>query len=114
MNNALWNKCQTSGYHFIDNNNITTEKLWKDGFYLANSGKGIIIKNFVQSLNSSHFFNKTTKSSDSVLVSERENISDKSNKSLSPVLRNCESKSESGCSNKSNFTDTKVELQEIK
>ena len=43
VNNALQNKCQTSGYQFIDNNNITTEKLWKDGIHLANSGKSIII-----------------------------------------------------------------------
>ena len=27
VNNALQNICQTSGYQFIDNNNITTEKL---------------------------------------------------------------------------------------
>ena len=59
VDNALQNKCQTSGYRFIDNNNITTETLWKNGLHLTNSGKGIIINNFVQSLNSS-FFNKTT------------------------------------------------------
>ena len=46
---ALRIKCQTSGYHFIDNSNITTEKLSKDGFHIANSGKGIIINNFIQS-----------------------------------------------------------------
>ena len=55
VNNTPRNECQTSGYHFIDNNNITTERLWKDGLHLTNSGKGIIINNFVQSLNSSHF-----------------------------------------------------------
>ena len=55
VNNALQNTCQTSGYHFINNNNITMEKLWKGGFHLTNSDKGIIINNFVQSLNSSHF-----------------------------------------------------------
>ena len=27
MNNALRNKCQTYGYHFTNNRNITTEKL---------------------------------------------------------------------------------------
>ena len=46
------------GYHFIDNNNISTEKLWKDGLHLTNSGKSININNFVQSLNSSHFLTK--------------------------------------------------------
>ena len=39
---------------------------------------------------------------------------DKSNESLSSVLCNSESKSESGCSNKGNFTDAKVGLQEMK
>ena len=29
VNNALRNKCQTSGYHVIDNNNIITEKFGK-------------------------------------------------------------------------------------
>ena len=57
MNNALRNKCQMSGYHFIDNNSITTEKLWKNGLHLTNSGKGIT-HNFVQTLNSSHFLRK--------------------------------------------------------
>ena len=57
VNNTLRNKYQTSGYHFIHSNNITTEKLWKDGLNL-NSGKGIIRNNFVQSLNSSHFLTK--------------------------------------------------------
>ena len=37
VNNALRNKCQTSDYLFIDNNNIATEKLWKDGLHLRNS-----------------------------------------------------------------------------
>ena len=58
MNNALRNKCQTSGYHFIYDNNITMEKLWKDGLHLTNSGKGIVINDFVQSFNSSHFLTK--------------------------------------------------------
>ena len=39
---------------------------------------------------------------------------DRSNESLSSVLCNSDSKSESGCSNESNFTDAKVGLQEMK
>ena len=31
VNSAQRNKCQIYGYHFIDSNNIKTEKLWKDG-----------------------------------------------------------------------------------
>ena len=49
VNNSLRNKYQTYGYHFVHNNNIITEKLWKDGLHLTNSGKGIIINNYVQS-----------------------------------------------------------------
>ena len=45
--------------------------------------------------------------SDPVLVFEREN------EYLSSVLCNSISKSESGCLNKSNFTDAKVGLQEM-
>ena len=77
VNNALRNKCQTYSYYFIDNNNITKEKLWKNSLLLTNSGKGIIINSFVQLLNSSHFFNKTTESSDSVLGFERECLGQK-------------------------------------
>ena len=58
LNNTLRNRCQTSGYHFIDNNNITTGKLWKDGLHLTNSGKGIITNNFVWFLNSGHILTK--------------------------------------------------------
>ena len=47
VNNALRNKCQTSGDHFIDNDNITPEKLWKDGLPLTSSGKDIIINSLV-------------------------------------------------------------------
>ena len=38
VNNALRNKCQTYGYHFIDNKNITPEKLRKDSLDLTNTG----------------------------------------------------------------------------
>ena len=31
VNSAQRSKCQIYGYHFIVNNNIKTEKLWKDG-----------------------------------------------------------------------------------
>ena len=41
VKNALRSKCHTSGYHYIDNNKITMEKLWKDGLHLTNYGKGV-------------------------------------------------------------------------
>ena len=31
VNNAIQNKCQTFAYHFIDNSNVTTDTLWKNG-----------------------------------------------------------------------------------
>ena len=49
-----------------------------------------------------------------MLVFERGNVLDKSSESLSSVLCNSKSKSETSWSNKSNFTDAKVGLQEIK
>ena len=58
MNKALRKTSQTSAHHVIDNSNITTEKLWKDGLHLTNSGKLIVISNFVHSLNSSNFLRK--------------------------------------------------------
>ena len=48
---------------------ITTsqrKKFGKDGLHLKNSGKSIIIKKFVKSLDSNHFFIKATESPDSV------------------------------------------------
>ena len=57
VNNALRNKCQTYGCHFIVNN-ITTEKRWKDVLHVTNFGKGIIINTCVQSLSSIHFSTK--------------------------------------------------------
>ena len=46
LNSDLIND-QTYGYHFIDHNNITMEKLWKDGLHLTNSRKCIVINSFV-------------------------------------------------------------------
>ena len=43
VNNALRNNRQTFGYQFFNNNNITTEKLWKIGLHIMDS------------LNSGHF-----------------------------------------------------------
>ena len=47
VNNDLQNKSQTS-----------IKQLWKDGLNLTNSGKGIIINNFVLYLNNNHFLIK--------------------------------------------------------
>ena len=58
VNKALRKTSQTSAHHVIDNSNITTEKLWKDGLHLTNSGKLIVVSNFVHCLNSSNFLRK--------------------------------------------------------
>ena len=50
VSKALRKTSQTSAHHVIDNSNITTEKLWKDGLHLTNSGKLIVVSNFVHSL----------------------------------------------------------------
>ena len=47
VNNDLQNKSQTS-----------IKQLWKDGLHLTNSGKDIIINNFVLYLNNNHFLIK--------------------------------------------------------
>lgn len=50
----------------------------------------------------------------STLYFERKNLLERSNESILSVLRNSESKSERGFSNKSNFNDAKIGLQKIK
>ena len=39
------------GYSFIDNNNVSSENLQQDGLHLNNSGKGVLLKNHVITLN---------------------------------------------------------------
>ena len=46
VNKALRNKFQKYRYNFIDDNDITMEKLWKDGLHLTNSGECVIISDF--------------------------------------------------------------------
>ena len=53
VNNILQDKCATHQFHFIDNLNIKKEHLWKDGLHLNQSGKDLLMNNFLCSLNNS-------------------------------------------------------------
>lgn len=52
VNNAIGKNCQTFGYLFIDNSNVTTDT----GLHLTNSGKGIILNNFIHFLSNLYVF----------------------------------------------------------
>ena len=39
------------GFGFINNINITSQYLWKDGLHLIESGKVILANNFIHSIN---------------------------------------------------------------
>ena len=40
---------------FIDNSNVSSENLWQDGLHLNNSGKSVLLNNYVVALNDSYF-----------------------------------------------------------
>ena len=46
---------QKHGYSFIDNSNVSSENLWQDGLHLNNSGKSVLLKNYVVTLNELFF-----------------------------------------------------------
>ena len=53
LNSSTKVLCQKHGCSFIDNSNVSSENLWQDGLHLKNSGKGVLLKDFVVTLNSS-------------------------------------------------------------
>ena len=59
VNNILQDKCATHQFHFTDNSKIKKEHLWKDGLHLNLSGKHLLMKNFLRSLND--FFKRKLK-----------------------------------------------------
>ena len=71
VNNALQSNVKHLVFTLLIITTSQRKKFRKDGLHLKNSGKSIIIKKFVQSLDSNHFFIKATESSDSVLIFER-------------------------------------------
>ena len=51
VNDLLRDYCATNGIHFINNDNVTTEHLWKDGIHLQDIGTTILSKNFYEYIN---------------------------------------------------------------
>ena len=43
--------CDEKGYHFISNDNISREHLYKDGVHLLDNGTDILAGNFVNFIN---------------------------------------------------------------
>ena len=55
LNKSIKELCRKHGYSFIDNSNLSSENLWQDRLHLNNSGKGVLLKNYVVTLNDSYF-----------------------------------------------------------
>ena len=51
INDFLHDKCKRNKFHFINNENVTTEILWRDGLNLHNEGTYIFATNLVGFLN---------------------------------------------------------------
>ena len=43
------------GHRFIDNCSVSSKNLWQDGLHLKNSGKGVLLNNYVVTLNDNYF-----------------------------------------------------------
>ena len=55
LNKSIKELCQKHGYSFTDNSNVSSENLWQDGLHLNNSGKGVLLNNYVVTPNDSYF-----------------------------------------------------------
>ena len=53
VNQRISNTCQDNSFVFIDDNNITTSSLFRDGLHLLEIGKRILTNNFMKNLNNS-------------------------------------------------------------
>ena len=51
INNSIKVPCQKHGYSFVDNSNVSSENLWKDGLHLSNLSKGVLLNNHMVILN---------------------------------------------------------------
>ena len=51
LNNSVKVPCQKHGYRFIDSNDVSSENLWQDVLHLNNSGKLVLLNNYVVTLN---------------------------------------------------------------
>ena len=50
MNNKLKQLCQENNFAFIDNFQITSNDLWKDGFYLVEENKVLLASSLINNL----------------------------------------------------------------
>lgn len=57
VNDLLRDLCKTNGFHFINNDAITTDYLWKDGIHLQDIGTDTLSSNFCKILNDILFSN---------------------------------------------------------
>ena len=55
LNNPVKVLCQNIGYSFIDNSNISSENFWQDGLHLNYLDKGVLLNNYVLTLNDSYY-----------------------------------------------------------
>ena len=55
LNNSIKVLRRKHGYSFIDNSSVSSENLWQDGLHLNNSGKRVLLNNYVVTLNDSYF-----------------------------------------------------------
>ena len=51
INQLISNMCRDNSFVFIDNNNIPTASLFRDGLHLLEIGKRILANNFIDNLN---------------------------------------------------------------
>ena len=51
VNQRISNMCRDNSFVFIDNNNILTSSLFRDGLHLLEVGKRILANNFIDNLN---------------------------------------------------------------
>ena len=64
INKLLKEKCEVSGFIYIENNEISSRHLWRDGIHTTEGGKTILANNYIDSLNSftdrqTHFRSET-------------------------------------------------------
>ena len=50
-NVSLCNMCKKNGFCFVDNSNISVDNLFKDKLHLLDSGKTILVNNFIYCIN---------------------------------------------------------------
>ena len=51
VNDCLRMDCEKNGFHFVSNDNVSREHLWKDGVHLSDDGTYLFASNLVNFLN---------------------------------------------------------------